>query len=110
MDMTLIKLAIERLSEEVERLKTANKEQQQRIIQLEKQDKSKMVVQQEPVRKTDELLTNEQVKKMLSIGKNSLIKLVKEGQIPAIRINRRAVRYSHASVMKYIAIKNGDID
>ena len=108
MDMTLIKLAIERLSEEVERLKTANKEQQQRILQLEKQDKNSVTVQPNQPRKTDELLTLMQVKQILSVGRNSILKLVKEGQLNAIKINRRSVRYSHNSVMKYIAIKNGD--
>lgn len=97
--MTLIKLAIERLNEDVERLKTANKEQHQQILQIKKQDKSSVTVQPNQTRRTDELLTLIQVKQILSVGRNSI-------QLNTIKINRHSLRYSHNSVTKYIVIKN----
>ena len=54
---------------------------------------------------SDELLNNEQVKSILKIGKNSLIKLVRDGVLVAIRINDRTVRFSKASIMEYIERK-----
>lgn len=102
---TVVKLAIERMSEEIEKLKVQVREQQQRISQLEKTGNRNPVVETETPKIEDELLNNEQVKSILKIGKNSLIKLVREGILVAIRINERSVRFSKAAIMKYIEQK-----
>jgi predicted DNA-binding transcriptional regulator AlpA len=103
---TVVKLAIERMSEEIEKLKVQVREQQQRISQLEKTGNRNPVVEKtETLKIEDELLNNEQVKSILKIGKNSLIKLVREGILVAIRINERSVRFSKAAIMKYIEQK-----
>lgn len=105
---TVVKLAIERMSEEIEKLKAQTREQQQRISQLEKTGNRATPVETNSSKKNeDELLTNEQVKKILSIGKNSLIKLVRDGELVAIRINERSVRFSRAAIMEYIEKKQG---
>ena len=105
---TVVKLAIERMSEEIEKLKAQTREQQQRISQLEKTGNRVTPVEKNSSRKNeDELLTNEQVKQILSIGKNSLIKLVQNGELVAIRLNKRAVRFSRAAIMEYIEKKQG---
>jgi hypothetical protein len=99
---TLVKLAIERMNEEVERLKLVVKEQQLQITHLQKRTNSQPVSEPVAQRKEDELLDIQQVKRILNIGKNSLIKLVKEGIIIAIKINQRTVRYSRLAIMEYI--------
>jgi excisionase family DNA binding protein len=105
---TVVKLAIERMSEEIEKLKAQTREQQQRISQLEKTGNRATPVETNSSKKNeDELLTNEQVKKILSIGKNSLIKLVRDGELVAIRINERSVRFSREAIMEYIEKKQG---
>lgn len=103
---TVVKLAIERMNEEIERLKLTVKEQQLQIAQLQKQ--VRLQAPPEPVQQPqqqDELLDMQQVKRILNIGKNSLLKLVREGVLVAIKINRRAVRYSRVAVMEYIEQK-----
>jgi excisionase family DNA binding protein len=64
-----------------------------------------MVVEPITPKNEDELLNNEQVKSILKIGKNSLIKLVREGVLVAIRINERSVRFSRSAIMEYIQRK-----
>ena len=102
---TVVKLAIERMSEEIERLKQTVGEQQKRISELERNRNRSMVVEPIPPKNEDELLNNEQVKSILKIGKNSLIKLVREGVLVAIRINERSVRFSRSAIMEYIQRK-----
>jgi hypothetical protein len=99
----MVKLAIERMNEELEKLKLVVKEQQLHIAHLQKRANSQPE-KSEPAaqRKEDELLDIQQVKRILNIGKNSLIKLVKEGVIIAIKINQRTVRYSRLAIMEYI--------
>ena len=102
---TVVKLAIERMSEEIERLKQTVGEQQKRISELERNRNRSMVVEPITPKSEDELLNNEQVKSILKIGKNSLIKLVREGVLVAIRINERSVRFSRSAIMEYIQRK-----
>ncbi len=104
---TVVKLAIERMSEEIERLKQTVGEQQKRISELEKNKNRNTVVEPETPKIEDELLNNEQVKSILKIGKNSLIRLVREGVLVAIRINERSVRFSRSAIMEYIRRKQG---
>ena len=104
---TVVKLAIERMSEEIERLKQIVGEQQKRISELERNKNRNTVVEPETPKIEDELLNNEQVKSILKIGKNSLIKLVREGVLVAIRINERSVRFSRSAIMEYIRRKQG---
>lgn len=98
----MVRLAIERMNEEIEKLKILVKEQQLLISNLQKRNIPQTV--NEPVgdRKEDELLDLQQVKRILNIGRNSLLKLVKEGVFKAIKINRRTVRYSRIAIMEYI--------
>ena len=104
---TVVKLAIERMSEEIERLKQIVGEQQKRISELERNRNRNTVVEPETPKIEDELLNNEQVKSILKIGKNSLIRLVREGVLVAIRINERSVRFSRSAIMEYIRQKQG---
>jgi DNA-binding transcriptional regulator GbsR (MarR family) len=104
---TVVKLAIERMSEEIERLKQTVKDQQKQISELERNRNRNTVVEPDKPKIEDELLNNEQVKSILKIGKNSLIKLVREGVLVAIRINERTVRFSRSAIMEYIRRKQG---
>jgi excisionase family DNA binding protein len=106
---TVVKLAIERMSEEIEKLKVQVREQQQRISQLEKTGNRVTPIETNSSKKEDELLNNQQVKQILKIGKNSLIKLVRDGVLVAIRMNERTVRFSKAAIMEYIERKQASI-
>jgi len=105
---TVIKLAIERMCEEIEKLKQVVNDQQKRISELERnRNRSTTVVEPSTPKVEDELLNNEQVKRILNIGKNSLIKLVRDGVLVQIRINERTVRFSRSALMEYIQKKQG---
>jgi predicted DNA-binding transcriptional regulator AlpA len=102
---TVVRLAIERMSEEIEKLKQIVGDQQKRISELERNRNRSAVVETSTPKNEDELLNNEQVKRILKIGKNSLIKLVRDGVLVAIRINERTVRFSRSAIMEYIQKK-----
>jgi len=103
---TVVKLAIEKMCEEIEKLKKIINDQQKRIADLERSKSSGSVTQQVTTKNDDdELLNNEQVKRILKIGKNSLIKLVRDRVLVVIRINERTVRFSKRSIMEYIQRK-----
>lgn len=104
---TVVKLAIERMSEEIERLKQTVKDQQKQISELDRNRNRSAIVEPTTPKNDDELLNNEQVKRILKIGKNSLIKLVRDGVLIAIRINERTVRFSKSAIMDYIRRKQG---
>ena len=106
---TVVKLAIEKMSEEIEKLKKTIIEQQKRISDLERLRSQCSSVEAVTIKnEDDELLNNEQVKRILKIGKNSLIKLVRDRVLVVIRINERTVRFSKRSIMEYIQRK-GDV-
>ena len=102
---TVVRLAIERMSEEIEKLKQLVNDQQKRISELERNRNRSAVVETSAPKNEDELLNNEQVKRILKIGKNSLIKLVRDGVLVAIRLNERTVRFSKSAIMEYIQKK-----
>ena len=102
MDLLLLKLAIERLNQQLEELKQENKNQHQRIVILEKGSSKEVRHEPMPPVKDTELLTNMEVRALLRIGKNTMIKLTKTGQIQQIRMNERTLRYSKISVLEYI--------
>lgn len=103
---TVVRLAIERMSEEIEKLKQTVGEQQKRISELERnRNRTTTVVEPSTPKIEDELLNNAQVKRILNIGKNSLIKLVRDDVLVAIRLNERTVRFSKSAIMEYIERK-----
>lgn len=105
----VVKLAIEKMNEEIERLKQTVNEQQKRIIQLEKNGLKSTPNEPVATKIDDELLTNEQVKAILKIGKNSLIKLARDGVLVPIRMNERTVRFSKSAIMDYIQQKQSTV-
>ena len=97
---TMVKLAIERMNEELERLKGVVQRQQEEIEELKKT--APVVVQEPTLSKEDEYLDSRDVQKILGVCYNTLQKIVKQGLITPIRINQRRFRYSKKSIFNYI--------
>lgn len=53
----------------------------------------------------DELLTPEEVAKILKVEKHFVLQLVKRGEIPARRLGTRTIRLLTSEVQKYLAEK-----
>lgn len=102
---TMVKLAFEQLSGEIEKLKQIIDAQKRRIDHLDRLKSDQQPSALPEPKQSDELLTNQQVKQILKIGKNSLIKLVRDGVLVAIRFNDRTVRFSKLAIMQYIEKK-----
>ena len=101
MGKAIIKLAIERLYQEVESLKKSNEELVQRLARLE-EGNSNLDVSQDTESKEDELIDTKQVLDYLGVCYNTLQSIIKKGFINPIRINKRRIRFSRKSVMSYV--------
>ena len=100
---TMVRLAIERMNEELEKLKEQVRKQQEEIEELRNTvpiAHSELVIQKE-----DEYLDSRDVQKILGVCYNTLQKIVKQGFIKPIRINQRRFRYSRRSVFAYLQNK-----
>lgn len=101
MELTMIKLAVERLYNEVEKLKSKNER-----LELEVQElKTNQKVDQSPVlnkKEEDELMDTKQVLKYLGVCYNTLQSIINKGFIQPIRINQRRIRFSKKSLYAYI--------
>jgi len=97
---TMVKLAIERMNEELERLKGVVQRQQEEIEELKKT--APVFVHETAPSKEDEYLDSRDVQKILGVCYNTLQKIVKQGLIKPIRINQRRFRYSRFSVLSYM--------
>ena len=98
---TMVRLAIERMNEELEKLKEQVRRQQEEIEEL----RSVVPVAQLETtsQKEDEYLDSRDVQKILGVCYNTLQKIVKQGLIKPIRINQRRFRYSKKAVFNYLA-------
>lgn len=97
----MVRLAIERMNEEIEKLKTLVEQQQAEMQELRKVP----VITTTPNLSTsqeDEYLDSRDVQKILGVCYNTLQKIVKQGLIKPIRINQRRFRYSKMAVMNYL--------
>ncbi len=98
MELKLIKLAVERLHDEVQALIIRNKELEQEVQNL------KLNTPQAPIeaKVDDELIDTKQVLKYLGICYNTLQSIINKGLIQPIRINQRRIRFSKRSLQRYI--------
>jgi predicted DNA-binding transcriptional regulator AlpA len=106
METKLLKLAVGRLSDEVETLKLKIEELKKEMLELRKNQPINSINQnlipiiKEPDNKI--LLDTKEVMEILGICYNSLAKLIKEGHFKPIKINQRRVRFQKASIIQYI--------
>ena len=101
METKLLQLALEKLSEDYEKLKNEVKE-----LRAELAAKSIAYPEVPTIVKDDELLNYKDVQLMLGVCYNSLKKLIKLGDIIPIRLNERRIRFSKQSILNYIKAKS----
>lgn len=108
METKLLKLAIERLADQVEKLEGKHGELQHQVVDLKKGIASPHSDQrgQKAVVSEDELLTILEARTLLKVSKNSFLKLVERGELHAIRLNLRTIRYSKHGILDYIRLKS----
>lgn len=107
MDLTLIKLSLEKLHENMEAMKLMNKTLLARVNTLEKREGVNFAspgIVSTPLE--EELLDTKQVRKILGVSHNTLQAIVRAGKLVQKRINGRSVRYSRSDVKEYIESLN----
>lgn len=104
MNLTMIKLAVEKLHEDVEKLKIRNKELelQLKIISEQRTTKINLKGKTKAHFNPDELLNTKQVQKYLGICYNTLQTIIDKGLIKPIRVSQRRVRFTRQSIQNYI--------
>ena len=104
MNLTMIKLAVEKLYDDVEKLKLRNKELELQIKTLS--DGTKLIkAETNTINETspqDELMNTKQVQKYLGICYNTLQTIIDKGFIKPIRVSQRRVRFTRSSIQAYI--------
>jgi len=102
MDTKLLMLALERLSDEHEKLKLEFQEIKREFNSFKNQIQLPIASVTNSSPQQDELLNIKEVKGILGICYNSLKKLIDQGKIKPIRINERRIRFSKASILRFI--------
>lgn len=98
----MVNLAIGKLSDEIEKLKEQLKESfnQISLLKNKKSESTQIPIQQQD----DEFLKMMQVRNILKMSRNSIMKLVRDGVLKEVRVNDRSIRYIKSevqSLMKY---------
>lgn len=97
---TMVRLVIERMNEELEKLKKPVRQQQE----MKSSGMLPPVVYSGKVsQKEDEYLASRNVQKILVVCYNKLRKIVKQGVIRPIRVNQQSFRYSKAVMLLYLS-------
>ena len=104
MNLTMIKLAVEKIYDDVEKLKLRNKELELQIKTISDGAKSVTTnsVQVNQQLQADELMNTKQVQKYLGICYNTLQTIIDKGLIKPIRVSQRRVRFTRRSIQSYI--------
>ncbi|MBI1836433.1 MAG: helix-turn-helix domain-containing protein [Flavobacteriia bacterium] len=100
METKLLNLAVSRLSDELEKLKAEFEEYKKNNTS----NKNEVILSQvhTSVSIKDELLDTDEVKTILGVCFNTLQKLVRGGLIKQIRISKRRIKYTKASILEFI--------
>lgn len=102
MEITLIKLALERLNQELQEMKLIVSQQQVIINEMQQDKITQSLLPPKP--KEDEFINMSEVQKILGVCYNSLQKIIQKGLLTPIRINQRRIRFSKAEVLKYLQV------
>lgn len=106
MDVSLIKLSLERLLDKVEKLEQDNLDLNNRIDKLEKREDSRIPSKAVEESKEDILLDTKDVLGILGVSYNTLRAIINKKLIAPIRINQRRIRYSKKAIYAYIESKS----
>lgn len=96
----MVRLAIERMNEELEKLKEQVRRQQEEINELRNSAPTRQLEAALP--KEDEFIDTKDVQKILGVCYNTLRQIVQQGLLRPIRINQRRIRYSKKAVLNYL--------
>lgn len=99
--MKLLKLAVERLHDQVEQLSLDLKSVKEELKELKE---GKLVAPAAEVQSNvkDEYINTKEVQQLLGVCYNTLRRVVEEGHLKPVRINQRRVRYNKADVIRYL--------
>jgi len=104
-EVKIFQLALERLMDDVEQIKTQNVEFKTEIDNLKNQNGNNVVVQKESLVDETVLIDTKEVLQILGICYNTLQSIIDKGELKAIRINQRRIRFSKAQLVRYIESK-----
>lgn len=101
----MIKLAFERMTQQLTEMTDRVNQLEKRCLQLEKQK------QENPIKTTtamnDELVSVKVAKTILDVSRNTFLSMVSKGIFTPIRMNLRTIRYSRSEILSYIDQKRG---
>jgi hypothetical protein len=103
MEIKLLKLAIERLHDQVEQLSVEMGKVKEELAEIKKQNPQSFTHDKPTsMNLEDEYINTKDVQQILGVCYNTLRKVVEDGYLKPIRINQRRVRYNKADVIRYL--------
>ena len=104
MDLELLQLALKSLSSELTETKTELLALRAEVREMKRNgvNSSSNNSSEKKEKNDDDLLTLHSARKILNVGRNTFLKLVKDGIIKPIRMNLRTIRYSRIELQRYI--------
>jgi hypothetical protein len=103
METKLLKLAVSRLTDDLEKLRSEFDEFKKNSSLNRSEVILSPVYSSESIK--DELLDTDEVKNILGVCFNTLQKLVRGGLIKQIRISKRRIKYTKASILEFIRLE-----
>jgi len=102
MELKLLKLAVERLYDQVEKLNSELDMLKQEMAETRQVTPETVATVPVSTSFADEYMDAKEVQRTLGVCYNTLRKVVNDGHIKPIKINQRRIRYSKADVIKYL--------
>lgn len=104
MDLELLQLALKSLSGELTEMRTELLALRTEVRELKRNgvNTSSNDSSDKKAKNDDDLLTLHTARKILNVGRNTFLTLVKNGIIKPIRMNLRTIRYSRIELQRYI--------
>jgi len=102
MELKLLKLAVERLYDQLEKLTSELDQLKQEMAELHQVMPESVAIIPVSTSLADEYMDAKEVQRTLGVCYNTLRAIVGKGYIKPIRINQRRIRYSKADVIKYL--------
>lgn len=96
----MIKLAFERMTQQLTEMADRIQMLEYRCSQLEKQKQPLTI--DKAVSVSDELVSVKIAKTILDVSRNTFLSMVAKGIFTPIRMNLRTIRYSRTEIQKYI--------
>lgn len=108
MENQMLELALKQLLSEQEKMKEQIKDLQVQVSFL-KTPKKDAELTHHTTKQDDELITIQEVRKILKMSRNSINQMIEKGLLNPVRLTKRSIRYLKSEIQNLININSHEI-